>query len=264
MILYLVLVIILGLVLIVFYGFYRFNAHVEKEKDFLFNIYDKKESTIKKEDLEGLPFIMKKYLEKVGVLGMCIDCNVTFKQSGRIKTDPLKKWTKFSAVQYIIAKHPGFIWNANAFPIFIRDKSIQGMAEVKVSFAGLKDIAIADGAKTDVSALGRYLGELIFYPIGFLSKNIKWEEMDENSVKAHISINNISTEGIFHFNEEGLIVSYEAQRYRDENLEYFTGIAENYKIMDELYIPSSMRAIWNLKEGDFEYFNCDVYSYKID
>jgi len=247
-----------------FYGFYHFNDQLEKEKEFFFNMYDKKENLITREDLKSLPFIMKKYLEKVGVIGMCKDCNIIFKQIGRIKTSPLKGWTSFSATQYMTAKHPGFIWSAKAFPLFIRDKSINGKGEVKVSLLGLKNVALSEGIKTDISALVRCLGELIFYPIGFLSENISWEEINEHSVKAHVSINNIYAEGTFHFNDDGLIVSFESQRYCGEKLEYFTGKAENYKVMKGLCIPTTMKAIWNLEDGDFEYFNSDVHGYKID
>ena len=50
----------------------------------------------------------------------------------------------------------------------------------------------------------------------------------------------------------------------DGTLEDFTGIAEDDTKMGELYIPLKMRAIWNLKNGDFEYFNCTITDYKID
>ena len=77
-------------------------------------------------------------------------------------------------------------------------------------------------------------------------------------------MNGLQTEGIFHFNQDHLPYRFEAKRYLDESLEDFTGIAEDYKTMDGLLIPTKMKAIWNLKGGDFEYFNSTITNYHIE
>jgi len=120
---------------------------------------------------------------------------------------------------------------------------INEKGEVKVNLFGLNNIVKSDGLKTDGIALARCLGELIFYPVGFLSENISWEAIDKSSLKAKVKINGLQTEGIFYFNEEGLISRFEAKKYKNETLEGFTGIAENFKTMNGLLIPTKMRAI---------------------
>lgn len=127
--------------------------------------------------------------------------------------------------------------------MFIRDKSINGQGEVKVSLFGLKDVAKSDSVKIDESALARSLGELLFYPVGFLSKAIMWKILPDGSLKAMVQVNGTVAQGIFFFNEEGLLYRYESKRYMGETLEDFTGIAEDYKQMGGLLIPSKMRAI---------------------
>lgn len=249
---------------IIFYGMYHFSASVEKEKEALFNNVGKREQTIIQQDLETLPPQLKSYLTKVGVIGKCKDCHVIFKQNGQIKTGQDKKWTSFTATQYMTPGVPGFIWSARSFPLFIRDKSSNGKGEVRINLFGLKDVAKFEGYKTDQSALSRCLGELLFYPIGFLSDVISWEELGNGSLKAKVDIDGTKAEGIFYFNEEGLLFRFESRRYMDDTLERFTGIAEDYKTIDGLYIPTKMRAIWNLEEGDFEYFNCTITKYWID
>ncbi|WP_394973021.1 DUF6544 family protein [uncultured Croceitalea sp.] len=256
--------ILIALPLILFYGHYHFYRSVEKEVGIMFNINGKKETIITENDLELLPQQLKEYLTKVGIVGTCKDCNVTFKQVGRIKTSQGKKWTNFTATQYMTATLPNFIWAARAFPMFIRDKSCNGQGEVKVSLLGLKDIAKTNDKKTDKSALVRCLGELIFYPIGFLSEAISWKVQPNNSLKAIVKIDKTQVEGIFYFNDEGLLHKFEAKRYMDQTLEDFTGIAEDYKLIGGLFIPSKMKAIWNLKEGDFEYYNSTITYYNID
>ncbi len=258
------ILILIVLPLILFYGRYRFYHSVEKEVSGMFNIMGVKETPITNKDLDGLPEKLKDYLLQVGVIDACKDCHVTFKQTGRIKTRQDKKWTDFTATQYMTADLPNFIWSAHAFPIFIQDSSIKGLGEVKVSLFGLKDIAQSNGHKTDESALARCLGELVFYPIGFLSENISWEALENGSIKATAQIGATKVEGIFIFNEDGLLSRFETKRYMDDTLEDFTGIAEDYQMIEGLFIPTKMRAIWNLKEGDFEYFNCTITDYKIN
>ena len=247
-----------------FYGHYHFYRSVEKEIYGMFHFTGKKETPVTQKDLVALPKKLRAYLLKVGVIDSCWDCHATFKQIGRIKTARDKKWTDFTATQYMTATTPNFIWSARSYPLFIRDKSLHGKGEIKVSLFGLKDVAKFNGPKTDASALARCLGELLFYPIGFLSENISWESLENGSLKAKVNINNTKAEGIFFFNEDGLLYRFESKRYMEDTLENFTGIAEAYKTMGGLYIPSKMRAIWNLNDGDFEYFNATIAEYKID
>lgn len=256
--------ILIVLPVILFYGHYRFYRSVEKEVNMMFNLKGKKETLVIANDVEALPKKLKDYLLKIGVIDACKDCNVTFKQIGRIKTGQDKNWTDFTATQYMTANSLNFIWSARSFPIFIRDKSLMGKGEIRVSLFGLKDISKTDNKKTAESALSRCLGELLFYPIGFLSDTISWELLSNGSLKAMVQVNESKAEGIFYFNEKGLLYRYESKRYMGETLEDFTGFAEDYTEMAGLFIPSKMRAIWNLKDEDFEYFNCTITNYKID
>lgn len=261
---YLFLFLIIFLALLLFFGFYRFQDAVSKEKDALFHQYPKGQKRISKADLKHLPKPLSSYLEKVGVIGKFMDGHVSFRQQGRIKTKLEKGWTNFRAIQYMTARSPNFLWSAQAFPLFIRDKSVSGKGEVKINLFGLKNLAIFHNQKTDESALARCVGELVCYPVGFLSKNIAWETINERRVKALVQFNGTCTEGIFHFNEQGLITHFQTQRYKDESLEKFTGIVENYKEMKGLLIPSRLRAIWNLEEGDFEYFNATLTAFNLE
>lgn len=264
MLLFLGVLILIVLPVILFYGHYRFYSSVEKEINMMFNLNGKKETVVTANDLAALPKKLSDYLLKIGIIDACKDCNVTFKQIGRIKTRQDKNWIDFTATQYMTANSLNFIWSAKSFPIFIRDKNLMGKGEIRVSLFGLRDISKTDTKKTDESALSRCLGELLFYPIGFLSDAISWELLSNGSLKAMVQVNESKAEGIFYFNEEELLYRYESKRYMEETLEDFTGIAEDYTEMAGLFIPSKMRAIWNLENEDFEYFSCTITDYKID
>ncbi len=259
-----IVVAVFVLTFLLFYGFYHFSALVEKDKKQLFNFSGNTEQVVRPEDLAHLPEIMRDYLQKVGVIGKCRDCHLILKQHGKIRQKKNGKWRGFTARQCMTSVPIGFVWAARAFPVFVKDMSIKGVAEVSISIMGLWTASRKKSAKINTSALNRCLAELVLYPVAFVNPAIRWEALDNTSVKAKISLDGTATEGVFYFDESGLIERFESLRYKGDVLEKFTGKMENYSTMADFYIPTRMRAIWNLKEVDFEYFNCDIVDYRID
>ena len=258
---------ILGLIaiaiaLILIIGIFSYDQKIEKEKKALFAT-TKTSVSISEEDLNGLPKLMKDYLLKVGVVGKPRYCNVVFRQSGTIKTDPKKDWLQFKATQYVSSENSGFIWKAKAFPIFIRDKFQNGQGEVKVNLLGVKNLAVISTPETDQSSLGRYFGELLWFPMGFLDDDITWVEIDDETIKGTIVKGNLTFEGYFLFNKEGLITAFRGKRYRDLALENFRGEAQDYVLMSDILIPKTMTAIWELEQGDLEYFKAAIIGYEV-
>lgn len=260
---YFFLVTLVFLVLLLFWGFYRFQNAISEERDELFRQYPKEEARITASDIAHLPKLLQNYFKKVGVVGNFKYSRVIIKQQGKIKTGLDKKWMNFRALQYMTGSAPNFIWSAQTYPLFIRDKSIGGKGEVKVNLLGLKDVAVYQDTKTDKSALSRCLGELVLFPIGLLSKDITWEIIDEKKLRAKVQNGDTQAEGIFVFNPDGLISRFQARRYRGTSLEEFSGIFENYQPMQHLLIPKTIRAIWHLVDGDFEYFKASIVGYDL-
>ncbi|SEL07114.1 hypothetical protein SAMN04487910_1624 [Aquimarina amphilecti] len=244
-------------------GFLSFNNNVEQEKVILFGLNKKSDAKVSLEDMHRLPDLVKNYLIKVGVLGKSRYCNVVFSQNGEIRADLDNKWEGFTAVQHMSSVNPGFIWKAKSLPILIRDKSINNKGEVKVSFLGLKNIVQFTGREVDQSSLARYLGELIWFPVGFLDPDISWEIINAKSVKAIMVKGNLTIEGFFFFDEKGLIDHFETKRYRDTILENFIGKIGAYKSYDGFLLPDSMIGIWDLNGQKLEYFKATITSYKI-
>ncbi|WP_271765710.1 DUF6544 family protein [Aquimarina algiphila] len=254
--------IVLLLFLIGVAGISSFNSRVEKEKTALFNS-KRGDQKITKNDLKNLPNLIKNHLIKTGVLGKPKYCNATFKQTGMIKTNPEKNWLSFTAIQYMSSNNPGFIWTAKALPMLIRDKYVNHRGEVKVSLLGLKNLILFTGQKVDQSSLGRYLGELIWFPMGFLDPDISWQTIDSKIIKATITKNNQVLDGLFIFNQNGMIDLFKTKRYRDIELENFIGEVGEYQDYDGLIIPNKMTAIWDSKEGKQEYFKADIKGYTL-
>ncbi len=248
-------------------GKISFNRMIKQEKAALFNSKTTDSSTISLKDLNGLPELLKNHLIQSHVLGTKRTLNMRIKQKGKIKVDRNKDWMPFTATQYFSSLNPGFIWNAKIFPIYVRDKFLNNKGEVKVSFLGLKTIAVAAGKEVNQGSLLRYLGELVWFPSGLLDKRITWTERDAHSLNAVLTVGDLSVTGVFYFNREGLINRFEAKRYFESNgkytLEDWSAILDSYSTFDGILLPNRGRVIWNLKEGDFEYFNFEVVDYKM-
>lgn len=244
-------------------GILSFNASIKKERTIVFNSNKEVEKKINVKDLDIFPDLMKKYLIKAKIIGKSKHCNVTFTQKGKIKTSSKKRWLRFTASQYMSSYSFGFIWKATALPMLIRDKYTNGKGEVRVSLLGLKDIVLFSGKKVDQSSLGRYLGELIWFPIGFLDPDISWDMIDPKTVKATIIKNNLILEGLFIFDQSGMISRFKTKRYRDTQLENFIGEVGEYKEYNGLLIPNTMIAIWDFKNEKEEYFKANIVDYKL-
>jgi hypothetical protein len=133
-----------------------------------------------------------------------------------------------------------------------------------IKLFSLFTVADAKGEETDQGTLLRYLGEIVWFPSAALCEYIKWDEINDTSVKATMSYGGISAEGVFTFTEEGDMISFEAQRYYQRKdgptLEnWFISIDKNgYKEFEGIRIPAKCAVTWRLKEGDFTWFSLEV------
>ncbi len=249
------------IILLITVGYLNFNSTVQSEIDSISKI--QRSEIIKKNDLDSLPELLQNYLLKVGILNKSIQANLVLVQHGGIRKYPSRKWLTFNAKQYMSVNQLAFIWKARSFPMLVRDKFMDGKGEMKINLLGIKNIEVATGPKIDQGSLTRYLGELPIYPNALLDNRIKWEAISNNSLKATMQVKNVIADGIFYFDENGLITSFKTKRYMLDSLNDFTGTFENYKDIDGLLIPTELTAIWNLDDEDYPYFKCKVVDYEL-
>ena len=80
----------------------------------------------------------------------------------------------------------------------------------------LKKIADEKGGmEVNQSLFQRYLLELPWYPQAALNKNMKWEQIDDNTAKVSMNHRGIFGEAYFHFDEDGDVLYTSAMRYKD-------------------------------------------------
>lgn len=105
------------------------------------------------------------------------------------------------------------------------------------------------------------MSECLIVPSYALQKYINWEAADQNHAKVSIEYNGTKTEGVFTFYDKGEFTQFETeQRYFDtgkgKSVKHkWTAVVDSYIEKNNIKIPSKMKAVRNLPNGDYEYFN---------
>lgn len=248
---------------------YFFGKKVESEVAQLYQDVDVQQGEVlTREDLQGLPVSVQKWLERSGVVGKEKIKSVRLKQTGSMRTDAEKAWMPFTAEQYFNYEEPGFIWHATikAAPLVHingRDRYFEGKGNMLIKVMSLLKVADGTGKEMDQGSLVRYLAETMWQPSAALQEYIEWEEIDAQTARATMTYGGISASGIFFFDSEGNITNFSAKRYRD--------LGDGSFSMDDWYItinackefngiriPSEAEVMWKLPEGDFPWLKLKI------
>ncbi|WP_304340400.1 DUF6544 family protein [Metaclostridioides mangenotii] len=106
--------------------------------------------------------------------------------------------------------------------------------------------------------LTTYLAEGILFPSIFLNDKFSFEEIDDLSVKVTVKDGNLIEGGIAYFNNKYEITKFVVdKRYNSSTKSYEKWTCEYglYRLNNGVKIPTSLKAVWNLKSGDLIYFD---------
>lgn len=244
------------------------NKQIRNDVEILFKDSKQNNSkTIIHSDIEHLPPLLQSYLIKVGVIGKAEIQSVRLKQTGSFRTKPEQKWMPLVAEQYYNPNSNGFVWlgKINAAPMISitgKDVFLDNKGRMVVKLLNLKTIGDAQGPEIDEGELMRYISEIPWFPTAFLNENLEWNQLDSSKVQVTIKLNDAELNGIFHFNDNGLLEKFTAQRYMDVDgkyiLEEWAPEYLEYEHRNGYLIPSRGKAIWLLDSGAFCYFDGTV------
>lgn len=249
------------------YGSWSFNTMVKSELAAFFPKEIVAKTVLTKELLAPLPPVVQKWLERSGVVGKKLVAVAHLKQSGEMKTKPDGNWIPFEAEQWNAIDSPGFIWTtqiqaAPGLALVGRDKYVDGRGNMLIKLLALFPIADAKGPETDQGAMLRNLAEVCWFPSAALSDYIQWEQLDSLTAKATMTNGGITAPGIFRFNAEGDMVSFEAKRYYDRKegptLEDWLVVNKDYRDFDGIRVPHKSEITWKLKDGDFTWLKLEI------
>ncbi|MGM0746228.1 MAG: DUF6544 family protein, partial [Bacteroidota bacterium] len=256
-------------------GDWFFNSKVSSEQDYLLEqVSPPEDQRIQEEDLQHLPDIVQTWLKNSGAIGKPEVTFVRLKQTGEMRTSPDGKWLNFNAVQYFDVKGPAFNWSTEVkmMPLVHlvgRDKLTDGNGEMIIKLLSLFNVVNErDNQKLNSGTMIRYLGEICWFPSAALNDYISWEEIDETTAKATLTVNGDEVSGIFRFSENGDFTSFEAERYyggaEDAELRKWVVEAEEFNTFNEYRIPNKLSVTWKLPEGDFTWLHLEVTNLEVN
>ena len=131
---------------------------------------------------------------------------------------------------------------------------------MKGKLLGLFRMIFDNSKETAQSVLLTTFCEFTMIPGYLISDKVRWEPVDNKSVRGILSDNGISVTARFNFNDEGFLTRVEtSDRYYTEGKNKykkvrFSAVIDSYKRQGNIMIPERMKAVWHLPEGDYEYF----------
>lgn len=219
------------------------------------------------EKLSRLPEPVARHLEVTGAVGMPLIKTARLKQSGIYQLSQHKKkklnWITFKAREYFNTEQASFFWLANmskvpVIPLKVLNQLHQGNGRVKASTMGFWKKFDYAGPEIDQAEALRYLSELMLLPTQLADDRIAWKVLSENQVQATIQPGRQPVSGVFHFDAQGHLSEFSAQRYylsgKQFDLQDWHVMVKNYKQFNGLGLPFSFEGSWKLKTRDFPYF----------
>jgi hypothetical protein len=220
-----------------------------------------------------LPEHLKKYLKVCGYMNTPVPVNASVCwEVCYFRMSPKKDWGKIRTLQFNSVKPIARVayMKFSSMPISARDIYQDGYGEMKVKLFNLFRIAFENGKETAQSALITSFAEILMIPGYFVLENIKWEIVNDTTLRATLTDNGIVVTGLFYFNEEGLLHKFETDdrfyslgknNYRKIK---YSGVVDSYKEQRGLMIAENVRVMWHLPEGDFEYFKGTIEEIKFN
>lgn len=243
-----------------------FERSVIKEVDHLTKAATR-QSMIDSAAISQLPPVIRKWMKQSGVAGKARPNVIRVAQEGSMRTEPSGDWMPFEAEQFVTIDPPGFVWNARIhtdayIDIVGRDKYENGKGNMLIKVASLIPIANSSGREIDQGTMIRYMAEMIWYPQAAASNYMIWDQIGDNQARLTMTHRGVTASGIYYFNEQGLPIAFEAQRWGDFDGKYslekwFVSI-RNYREVGGLQIGTESEVTWKLKDGDFTWLRLTI------
>lgn len=210
-----------------------------------------------------LPEPLIKYLRVCGYMNTPVPFNAdVFWTESFIKLSPAREWGQLNTIQFNSVDPVARVAYMKflKMPIAGRDIYLDGYGEMNGKLLGLFKVIFDNSRETAQSCLLTTFCEFFLVPGYLLSRDVRWEVIDNKTVRGTLTDNGIRVLALFHFNEDGLLTHVEtADRYYSEGKgEYkkvrFSAVVESYREQGAIRIPEKMKAVWHLPTGDYEYF----------
>lgn len=257
---------------IIGFATYNFENTYKKEISNSISITNFTEDIITQKDIDSLPPIIQKYLNYVGILGKPKVHNVKIIFVG-VMRDRGKDWFSFTSEQYNFFDSTTRLFFMKAK---VKGLPTNGYHAYKKEAATMLIKVLSLFTVVDIKEETMYLTETVtffndlclFAPSCLIDKRIKWEAIDDVSIKATFTNNETSITAILYFNKKGQLVNFISNdRYSVSEMKTFpfSTPVKNYENSNGYNLPTYGEAIWNYPDGEFVYgkFNLKRIEYNV-
>jgi hypothetical protein len=219
-----------------------------------------------KEELASLPVPLQKYFEACGYIGkpQMFNIKMTHSDVNFILSSSMPA-LKIKSTQYNSADKPERValleTRLYGIPFEGLDSYSNGVGSMKGVLAKVIPLFDQRGESMNRAGLVTWLAESPMLPAAMLQDFISWEEVDDTHVKATISWNGISAEGVFTFDESGAVASFQTvdrvatDMNGNEQFVAWSAIYDEYRPVNGILRPTVIQSVWHYPEGDLVYFN---------
>jgi hypothetical protein len=222
--------------------------------------------TFSAQDIAHLPAPVVRYIKHCGYVGALKPAYAeVFFEKSRIKLQPDRKWMKLKTHQFNFVAEPARLAYMKAvmmgvIPFEGRDKYSNGHGHMFGVIGGLVKVFDAKEPEIAQGAAIVLLAEALLIPAYALQDYIVWEPVDERTANARFVHKGVDVGGTFHFNESGEYIRFTSndRPFMNPDGTYtkqpYTIEIRSYQQQGEQLIAKDVAAIWNLPQGDYEYW----------
>lgn len=215
------------------------------------------------EKLATLPKPIQNHFRISGFVGkpLAMNADVIWEKSF-LKLKPNQDWKTLETIQFNSVNpimRTAFM-KVNKMFFAGKDFYKNGQGQMTGKILNLFKVVNAKGDEVSQSALMVSFCEMMLLSGYSFQNYIKWEEVDDYTVKATLCDQNITVNGVFYFDKEGKFERFEThERFFDMGKGYykkkkFTAQVKSYKKIDDYFQPKDVSVFWDLENGKYEYF----------
>ena len=226
---------------------------------------DHQKDVFTEKDIAGLPEPVQRYFRYCGYIGTRKMSYITIEYKNVDFVFSENKPIKIDYTQYDFVSQPNRIAYIDSsmygIPFEGLDIFLDGTGAMKGIIAKLFMLFNQTGDVMDQSSQVTFLSEILLFPNAALQKYVEWKEIDNGHAKATMSYCGKSVSGIFTFNENGELLSFEtddrsavASDGSSKKVKWSVVLSDYMKV-NGIKSPTSFKAVWHYDDGDMVYFD---------
>lgn len=228
------------------------------------------ERDLTESDLVGLPEPVRRYVRLAGAVGQPRVHHFRATWRGRIRAGPDEPWMAFTAEQTNFPGEPArfFLMDAkrSGLPVDVFHSFRDGSASMRVRLVSLVPLVDMDGAALTRAETVTLFNDLcLLAPSALVDAPIRWEEIDERSVRGQYTVGPNTVSAVLFFDEAGDLVNFVSDDRLKASADGTTLTAQRwstpvgeYRRIGPWRVSTRGEGRWHTPEGEFVYVELEL------